>query len=215
VSNIQNSTQNNTNLEIYINENSELNALIRKIFRDIDPDGFLGKILSISGWNGIRNRLAAVYIEYAMTGSFPENANLSLVTDIINIENKLRHFTPSGFSRSFLLAFYAKMSLIQIKRKDDSVNYTPLILRDEHLEFMKWSKAKSTRIDWLMLQLIQYDHFLGTERMNTLLESGSRYESLFALLSANEQRQMVENFMTYGASINDSDIFLTDVTTQA
>jgi hypothetical protein len=80
---------------------------------------------------------------------------------------------------------------------------------------MKWSKAKSTRIDWLILQLIQYDHFLGTERMNTLLESGSRYESLFALLSANEQRQMVKNFMTYGASINDSDIFLTDVTTQA
>ncbi len=215
VSNIQNSTQSNTNLEMYINENSELNALIKKIFRDIDPDGFLGKILSISGWNGIRNRLAAVYIEYAMTGFFPEAANLSLVTDMINIENKLRHFTPTGFSRSFLLAFYAKMSLIQIKRKDDSVNYTPLILRDEHLEFMKWSKAKSTRIDWLMLQLIQYDHFLGTERMNTFLESGSRYESLFALLSANEQRQMVKNFMTYGASINDSDIFLTDVTTQA
>jgi len=60
--------------------------LVRRIFRDIDPDGFLGKILSISGWPGIRNRLAAVYIEYAMTGRFPESANLSLVTDIVNMK---------------------------------------------------------------------------------------------------------------------------------
>lgn len=215
MSNIQNSTQGNTNLELYINENSELNALVKRIFRDIDPDGFLGKILSIAGWAGIRNRLASVYIEYAMTGRFPETANLSLVTDIVNIENKLRYFTPLGFSRAFLLGFYAKMSLIQIKKMDDGQNFSPLIIRDEHIEFMKWSKAKSTRIDWLMLQLIQYDHFFGTERMNTLLQSGSRYESLFALLSANEQKIVIENCMTYGSSINDTEVFLTDVTTQA
>ena len=90
VANIQNSTQSNNNLEAYLYENKELNVLVRKIFRDIDPDGFLGKIISISGWPGIRNRLAAVYIEYAMTGKFPESANLALVTDIINIENKKR-----------------------------------------------------------------------------------------------------------------------------
>ena len=54
VSNIQNSTQANNNLELYINDNKELNALVKKIFRDIDPDGFLGKILSIAGWNGVK-----------------------------------------------------------------------------------------------------------------------------------------------------------------
>jgi hypothetical protein len=213
VSNIQNSTQNNTNLELYINENKELNVLVRRIFRDIDPDGFLGKILSISGWIGIRNRLAAVYIEYAMTGKFPETANLALVTDIINIENKLRHFTPLGFSRAFLLGFYAKMSLIHVKKSSDGKD--PLIIRDEHFEFMKWSKAKSIRVDWLILQLIQYDHFLGTIRMNALLESGVRYESLFALLSPEEQKVMMDNCMVYGASINDQEIFLSDVSIQS
>ncbi|MGZ3788750.1 MAG: hypothetical protein ACXVLQ_09520 [Bacteriovorax sp.] len=215
VSNIQNSSQSNTNLEMYINENSELNALIKKIFRDIDPDGFLGKILSISGWPGIRNRLAAVYLEYAMTGRFPETANLNLVTDIINIENKLRHFTTVGFSRAFLLGLYAKMSLIQIKKMNESKNFTPLIIGDTHIEFMKYSKAKSTRIDWLMFGLIMYDQMLGTERLTSLLKSGTRYEALFALLSAEEQRKFIENCMTYGASINDTEIFLTDVTTQA
>lgn len=214
VSNIQNSTGTNTNLEMYINENAEINALVKKVFRDIDPDGFLGKILSIAGWPGIRNRLAAVYLEYAMTGRFPDAANLNLVTDIVNIENKLRHFTPQGFSRAFLLGFYAKMSLIQIKKMDNAASFNPLIIRDEHIEFMKFSKAKSARIDWLMLELIQFDQFLGTDRMNTMLAAGSRYESMFALLSPSEQQQMTQNFLTYGASINDTEIFTMDVTTQ-
>lgn len=213
-SNIQNTTGTNTNLEMYINENGELNALVKKVFRDIDPDGFLGKILSIAGWTGIRNRLAAVYLEYAMTGRFPDTANLNLVTDIINIENKLRHFTPAGFSRAFLLGLYAKMSLIQIKKMEDSIDYNPLILRDEHINFMKHSKAKSIRIDWVMLELIQYEHFLGMERVNTLLSTGARYESMMALLSSAEQEQMTKNFLTYGASIFDTEIFTIDVSTQ-
>nr|BDT28806.1 hypothetical protein BHI3_22720 [Bacteriovorax sp. HI3] len=213
-SNIQNSTAANTNLEMYINENKELNALVKKVFKDIDPDGFLGKILSISGWTGIRNRLAAVFLEHAMTGRFPETANLNLVTDLINVENKLRHFTPAGFNRAFLLAFYAKMSLIHIKMRSDTRELTPLLIKDEHIEYMKLSKAKSVRIDWLMLQLIQFEHFLGQERLFTLLQSETRYASLFSLLSKDEQTQMMNNFMTYGASINDSDIFTTDVSTQ-
>lgn len=213
VSNIQNATAVNTNLEMYINENRELNALVKKVFRDIDPDGFLGKILSISGWNGIRNRLAAVFLEHAMTGKFPETANLSLVTDLINVENKLRHFTPPGFNRAFLLAFYAKMSLINIKMRSDTRELTPLIIKDEHIEFMKLSKAKSVRIDWLMLQLIQFEHFLGEERLLTLLKNETRYAALFSLLSKEEQTQMMNNFMTYGASINDTEIFTGDVST--
>ena len=211
VSNIQSSSQINNNLELYINENKELNAIVKKIFRDIDPDGFLGKILSISGWIGIRNRLAAVFLENAMTGKFPETANLNLVTDLLAAENKLRHFTPPGSTPAFLLAFYAKMSLIHIKLKSDSRELSPLIIKDEHIEFMKLSKAKSQRIDWLMVQLIQYEHFLGLERLNDLLKSETRYASLFSLLSKEEQQQMMNNFMTYGASIFDKEIFTNDV----
>ena len=212
--NIQNSTQMNNNLEMYINENKELNALVKKIFRDIDPDGFLGKILSISGWHGIRNRLAAAFLEQAMTGKFPETANLNLVTDLINVENKLRHFTPTGFNRAFLLAFYAKMSMIHIKMKNDSRDHTAVIIKDEHIEFMKLSKAKSVRIDWLMLQLIQFEHFLGQERLSALLANETQYAALFSLLSAEEQQQMVSNALTYGASVFDNDIFTGDVSTQ-
>ncbi len=212
-SNIQNTTQINNNLEIYINDNKEMNALVRRVFRDIDPDGFLGKIISISGWSGIRNRLAAIYLEHAMIGKFPEVANLNYVTDLVNVENKLRHFTPPGSQRAFLLAFYAKLTLIHIKQRTDMRENMPLLIRDEHIEFMKLSKAKSVRIDWLMLELIQLDHFLGTARLNTLLKSETRYAAMFSLLSGEEQEQMMRNFLTYGASINDTEMFTVDIST--
>ncbi|MBY0416222.1 MAG: hypothetical protein K2Q18_18760 [Bdellovibrionales bacterium] len=211
--NIQHSTHMNNSLEMYINDNKDLNALVKKIFRDIDPDGFLGKIISISGWHGIRNRLAALFLEHAMTGKFPETANLNLVTDLVSVENKLRHFTPAGFNRAFLLAFYAKMSLIQIKMMSDSRELSPLIIKDEHIDYMKLSKAKSPRIDWLMLQLIQFEHFLGHERLHGLLQNETRYADMFSLLSRQEQTQMMNNLMVYGSSIFDNDIFTTDVTT--
>ena len=210
VSNIQNSTQTNTNLELYINEHREFNAMIKKIFRDIDPDGFLGKILSISGWTGVRNRMAAVYLEHAMTGKFPDQANLNLVSDIINVENKLRHFTQPGFSRAFLLAFYAKMSLIHVRKLSDSRELSPLTIKDEHIELMKFSKSKSVRIDWLMIELIQFENFFGLERLTELLKSQTRYEALFSLLTEDEQAQMISNCLTYGASINDQEIFIGD-----
>ncbi len=219
IANIHNTILNNNKLELYLNENKELNVLVRKVFKDIDPEGFLGKIISIVGWTGIRNRLTAVYIEYAMTGKFPDVANLNLVSDIINIENKLRYFTPSGHSRAFLLAFYAQMALIQVKKTSAPINLTsklvPLIIKDEHIEFMKYSKSKSIRIDWVLLQLIQFDHFLGTERMTTLLQAGLRYESLFSLLSNEEQHNVIENCLIYGSSISDTEVFTSNLFNQS
>jgi hypothetical protein len=98
--------------------------------------------------------------------------------------------------------------------KSDSRELTPLIIKDEHIEFMKLSKAKSVRIDWLMIQLVQYEHFLGMERLHGLLKNETRYASLFSLLSKEEQQQMMNNFMTYGASIFDNEMFTSDVSNQ-
>ena len=157
---------------------------------------------------GIRNRLAAVYLEYAITGSFPEVANLSLVNDLVTLENKLRHFTSVGYSRSFLLGFYSKMSMIHLQKINNIEDYSPLIIKDEHLDYMKFSKTKSIRIDWLVFQLVQFDYFFGRERMNSLLSAGTRYDALFSLLMHNEQKVMIENCLSYGASIGDQEFFL-------
>lgn len=210
VSNIQNSTQINNNLEIFLTDNKDLNILVKKYFRDIDADGFLGKIISVSGWNGIRNRLAAVFIEFAMNGVFPEEANITLVNDLINLENKLRHFTVSGYSRAFLLGLYSKLSVIKINRMDEIHDYSPLIINNELIDLMKFSKSKSTRIDWLMLELALMESLFGLERLTNLLKGEVKYNALFNILKNSEKDWYIENIMSYGASIGDYEFFLSD-----
>jgi hypothetical protein len=209
-SNIQNTTLTNNNLEQYIIENKELNVLVKKLFQDIDPDGFLGKIISISGWSGIRNRLASAYLEHLLNGYFPDTCNNNLVTDIINLENKLRHFTPVGYSRAFLLGFYAKMSMINLNKIDDSHKFSPLIIRDDHLDLMKYSKSKSIKIDWLILQLILFENILGIELVKNLLQNGIKFNALFNMLKESEKKWFINNVLTYGASVADYEFFLSD-----
>ena len=65
-----------------------------------------------------------------------------------------------------------------------------------------------------MLQLIQFEHFLGEKRLQDLLKNETRYAALFSLLSEEEQAQMMSNALAYGASVYDNEIFTNDVSTQ-
>lgn len=189
----------------------EIYFLIKSLCQDIDPDGEILKIHQILGWNSIRNRLAAAYLEHYLTGRFPQIANTALVADILIIENKLRHFSDVTISRAFLLAFFARMSLIHIRIADSDDDFTPLLISDRIIDYMKWSKSKSKRIDWLILNLFLFENYLGQSTFTTLLQSGSTFQSIFVLLSADEQKQMVHNLITYASSIGDEDFLITNL----
>lgn len=208
--NIQPSSQVNNNLEMYLNDHKDLNILVKKVFIDIDPDGFLGKIISISGWAGIRNRLACAFLEKNQTGSFPEHIVLSKLSDVLNLENKLRHFTPAGYSRAFLLAYYSKLTLIKLNQMEEVHQYTPLIIKDEIIELMKFSKSKSVRIDWLILQLTLFESVIGLDRLKSFLSSEMKFQAIFNMLKAEEQEWFMQNLLVYGTSISDYEFFLTD-----
>lgn len=199
-SNIQNNTQTNTNLEIYIADHVHLNHLIKRIFKDIDADGFIGKILSVNGFVGIRNRLAAAYIEHRGVGNFPEVVNQGLIQDALLLEHNWRHFTPQGYSRAFMLGFYLKLASMENKTSS-------LIFQDRHLEYMKISKGKSIRIDWLMLLILHFDYFLGFDRYMSALQSQMSFDALISLLSEDEKTLMLSNLLAYASSIQDLDFF--------
>lgn len=208
--NILPSSQVNNNLEMYLNENKDLNILVKKLFIDIDPDGFLGKIISISGWTGIRNRLACAFIDKNQNGSFPDQVLLSKLSDVLNLENKLRHFTPAGYSRAFLLAYYAKLTMVKLNQMEEIHQYTPLVIKDEVIELMKFSKSKSVRIDWLILQLALFESVLGIERLKNFISSEMKFQAIFNMLKPEEQEWFMQNLLVYGASISDYEFFLTD-----
>lgn len=208
--NILPSSQVNNSLEMYLNDNKDLNVLVRKLFLDIDPEGFLGKIISISGWIGIRNRLACAFMDKLQYGSFPDQVTLNRLSDVLNLENKLRHFTPAGYSRAFLLAYYAKMTLIKLNQMEEVHQYSPLIIKDEVIDLMKFSKSKSVRIDWLILQLALFESVLGIERLKNFLSSEMKFQAIFNMLKPEEQEWFMQNLLVYGASISDYEFFLTD-----
>lgn len=200
ISNIQNSTQTNTNLEIYIADHPHLNHLIKRIFKDIDADGFVGKILSVNGFVGIRNRLAAAYIEHRAMGNFPEVVNQTLIQEALLLEHSWRHFTHQGYSRIFMLGFYLKLASMENKTSS-------MLFQERHLEYMKISKGKSVRIDWLMLLILHFDYFLGFDRYMNALQSHMSLDALMALLSDDERLLMLSNLLGYASSIQDLDFF--------
>lgn len=200
VSNIQNTTQTNTNLEIYIADHPHLNHLIKRIFKDIDADGFVGKILAVNGFVGIRNRLASAYIEHRASGTFPEAVNQTLVQEALQLEHHWRHFTPQGYSRAFMLGFYLKLASMENKTSS-------MLFQDRHIEYMKISKGKSVRIDWLMLLILHFDYFLGFDRYMNALQSQMSFDALLALLADDERTLMLSNLLAYASSIQDLDFF--------
>lgn len=202
VANIQNNTQTNTNLEIYIADHPHMSQLIKKIFKDIDAEGFVGKILTVNGFVGIRNRLASAYIEHAATGSFPEVVNQTVIQDALYLEHNWRHFTPQGHSRAFMLGFYLKLASIESKISSQ-------LFQDRHLEYMKISKGKSVRIDWLMLLTLHFDFFLGHERYLNAVQSQLSFDAIISLLTEDERTLMLSNLLAYASSIQDLDFFTT------
>ncbi len=199
-SNIQNNTQTNTNLEMYIAEHPHLNALVKKIFKDIDTEGFLGKILSVNGYMGIRNRLASAFIEHAMSGHFPDQVNQNHIQDALLLEHNWRHFTPSGHSRVFMLGFYLKLASLKSRT---SIN----IIQDRHLEYMKISKGKSSRLDWLMLTILHFDFFLGPDSYKNILKSQMPFHAIFSQLTDDEKSLMMNNLLGYASSVGDLEFF--------
>ena len=88
--------------------------------------------------------------------------------------------------------------------------YSPLVIKEEHIDLMKYSKAKSIKIDWLILQLILFESFLGMDRLKSLLQSEIKFNALFNMLKDEEKELFLENLLKYGASISDYEFFLMD-----
>jgi hypothetical protein len=202
--------QSQRDLEIYLRNEKELMFLVLNLFKDVDPEGSLSKIISISGWTAIRNRLCSAYLDHNLSGRFSAKVNLSNLNEIIYIENKLKDFSTAGYSRGFLLGLYAKFSLNLMNSSPTDLIHTPLILKPEHFELLNRSNTKRVRIDWLMITIILFEHYLGFARLNSLLSADTSFHSLFALLDYEERKEFFENLLNYASSINDSDIFINE-----
>ena len=186
-----------------------LTMLIENYYVAFEKWKNLEDILNHTGWIGFRNRLTCVYLEYALHGEYPQNPNTNLCLPILEFERKFEKYSITGFGRSFLLGFYLRLADIHFQRQsnfvDDGIIQRPLCT----LDILKLGKLKHERLDWLVLLIWHLQEFWGTfELEQKIKDVNGNFNRLIQDLDDESTEHMIENFLTYGYSIGQDDIFL-------
>lgn len=207
-SNMQSSGKVFTQLQLYVARKPELNALVTRCFRGIDPELRVEAIIKSLGWHGFRDHLAALYIERARLGYYPKKLDAGAVQEIIHFEEKLKDHTVQGHSRAFLLGFYLKLLLLSTSQKEPTAKLHDLLIRDEVVAHLEYARGRSIKIDFVLLILQHLNQFLGKEELSKNLRAQKTYEELYQKLTTNQKQVVVRNLLAYGSSIGENDIFL-------
>ncbi|MBT3236718.1 MAG: hypothetical protein HN353_12250 [Bdellovibrionales bacterium] len=191
------------------NTNSAFYAIVSKFFCQIDPQVRVKEIVKILGWHRFRNQLATLFIHYQQYGSYPDQLEMDLSSDLTIFEEKIRDYTLPDNSRAFLLAFYLSMSSLSLQ--DGNEGNTHLIIPERTLALLSHFNRRIERVDWVIILLIHFNEFLGEENILRLLQDGASYQEIYQMLANREKRILLGNLLSYGFSINESDVFINDV----
>lgn len=176
--------------------------LVEKIFLDNSPKSGLFNSLKSLGWISFRNRIASAYVSKIENGIFSHvEGNLNIL-DILQFEEKFSKYTVEGYNRLFLLGLYMKLSCYS---KYSSIDWSEYIF-DSLLETLDQAKSKTIKIDWLILMLIHL-HQVSKTKILSQVKSDLNWHEIFSFLDEDIQQSFINNFLTYGASITENDIF--------
>jgi len=198
-------------LGIHLQKEEPLAMLIEKYFTDIDHKGRVEYVLRAAGWNGIRNRLASIYIFYQRQGRFPTKNELALEANlsdtILDLETKGHSIAMDGISRLFLLGLYLELASITYGK-----NYKKLFLHDEELwQLIARSKKRLEKTDWFLVQLVHFKFYLGYETLKGFLDKGASFDKIMSELDESSQAEMIASLLKYGSSTGDSDVFTAQI----
>lgn len=191
----------------YVYKRKGLYELVRRHFSEIDPYGAADKLVKSLGWSGFRDRLAAIYLNYMWRGDYEASADLRTVQDVSDLEQFLSANTTQNYSRAFLLGFYLKSAELSGIDLDDEWKPANLIKDDELKGMLKAMGSRVIKIDWLVLQLLHFRSYLGFSKLAKMLNRACSYAELYGELSMDQREEMSKNMLSYGASINESNIF--------
>ena len=184
-------------------ETPSLQSLFDEFFYDIDPERRFDFIFKSMGWEGIRDRLLNLCLHFQEFGCFDIDA-VDYVSEFERIEYKLKPFGVEGFSRLNLLFFYVQSSLILKKGGEEFLQF---IHGPKLLGYFRSFKSKIIEIDYIILILFQFDHFLGESEVLKGLDLKESYRYLYGQLDLNEKKILINNCLAYSYSIDDDFFF--------
>jgi hypothetical protein len=190
----------------HLRGNRGLMMLLERAFQEFDDGRGVEKVMIALGWSHFRDRFASLYIFKSIYGHFPQKTDMSLVEDIKNIETLYSDFSIQSYSRLFLLGLYLSLANIEVRHKEGQLN-VPLQLPIEVLDVMRLSQVRSERIDWLILMVWHFISYLGKQQLIARLSSGASFSELYKEISPEEQLHFTQNLLTYGASVQEDEVF--------
>ncbi len=204
-SNMQSTGENYSGMNSYAQSSPPLQMIFKKFFKDIDLDGKPSLILKSIGWFGVRNRLADIFLDYHLKDEFSyQGKGLTHTKEIIALENDLVKHSVEGYNRAFLLGFYFQMAKIGAQKVQKKTSF---FQGEELIMLLEKAQSKSVKIDWLMVLLAHFSHFMGAEELGPYLNSKAGISLLLECLEDDHKKIFYQNMLNYGASINDPEIF--------
>jgi hypothetical protein len=192
-----------------IRPNKAIYLSLERAFAEFDDGRGLEKTMMALGWANFRDRMASMYIYKVVHGNFPTSTSMDLVDDIKTFEHRFVDHGVHGLSRVFLLGFYLKLANLQIRERQNN-QFLEIKVPEEIGPLLKLSQGRSERADWLILILLHLHNSLGDKLLTNTLLSGKKFDELYELLTEDQKKNMLENLLAYGASINEADFFLYD-----
>jgi hypothetical protein len=190
-----------------IRPNKALVFILETAFKDFDSSRGLEKVIMVLGWANFRERMASVYVYKSLYGDFPSKTDMELVDDIKLTESLYTDHSVNSYSRLFLLGFYLKLANLEIQHGEEN-KYSEVKLPMDLGDLLRLSEGRSERIDWLILLLLHLQTALGDKLLMKNLREGKKFDEIYLLMSKDDQIIMGNNLMAYGASIQETDVFL-------
>lgn len=187
--------------------NKALYATLESSFAEFNDGRGLEKLMLALGWPNFRDRMASLYIYKAIYGEYPTKTDMDLVDDIKAIETRFSDHSVHSFSRLFLLGMYLKLAQLKIRVKEGN-NFLDLKLPPEIGTIIALSQARSERPDWLILTVMHFQIAFGNKNLINGIVGGKKFEDLYAVMPDDLRLNMHNNLLAYGASINESEVFL-------
>ncbi len=192
-----------------LRSNRALMMILENAFKEFDDGRGVEKVMLALGWANFRDRMASLFVYKMIYGDYPMKTDMELVEDIKFLEHQYSDHAVHSFSRLFLLGFYLKLANLQVRERENN-QFLEIKIPTEIGTILKFSQGRSERIDWLILILTHLHHFLGEKLLVNSLISGKKFDDIYGLLPTDARELMHQNLLAYGASINESDVFLYD-----
>lgn len=191
-------------LQTYIFKSPSLKGILNRILNrgeDIDINSHIKTL----GWHGIRDRVMAYYINFAKTKRHDSQIRVEIIDEITGLERALRFSTVSGYSRLPLYGFYLMLACID--EGIESIKDHPLYPDARIVELLSKNTQRVINVDHLIILLHHLIEFNGFDEIKTLIEGNFSFESLYLKMSEDQKEQLCSNYLSYCASIGETDLF--------